>query len=69
VGVVGAWLRQAGHAVVAISQDFDSQTVVFLKHIQPIRSPLGRNGDDNHGDKLHLKQAGRHHSDNVATAQ
>ena len=32
VGVVGAWLRQAGHAVVTISQDFDSQTVVFLKH-------------------------------------
>jgi hypothetical protein len=33
VAVVGAWLGQAGHTVVAVPQDLDAQTVVLLRQV------------------------------------
>lgn len=31
VGVSGVWLRHARHGIVAVTEDFDAHTIVFLE--------------------------------------
>lgn len=48
VGVVSAGLRQSGNAIITITQDFNTQTVVFLRKGETIK-------DDRHKIKGQLK--------------